>query len=258
MAKKRNLTPIEKIEKLIFLVRGQKIMLSTHLAELYGVESRVLVQAVKRNIERFPEDFMFQLDDEEFENLKSQFVISSWGGMRRAKPYAFTEQGVAMLSSVLRSKRAVQVNIEIMRSFVKLREMLAAHKELDRKLTELERKYDDQFKIVFEAIHQLMAPPDKPKKEIGYTVKEKQKAYSKKAKNKRPSTDGSFTPKAKKIWEAIPGDIQFKILNNVWCVQCKKESSIGNLSGKIESGMLVLRGTCTKCGGEVARVIENE
>jgi phage regulator Rha-like protein len=258
MAKKRNLTPIEKIEKLIFLVRGQKIMLSTHLAELYGVESRVLVQAVKRNIERFPEDFMFQLSDGEFENLKSQFVISSWGGMRRAKPYAFTEQGVAMLSSVLRSKRAVQVNIEIMRSFVKLREMLAAHKELDRKLTELERKYDDQFKIVFEAIHQLMAPPDKPKKEIGYTVKEKQKAYSKKAKNKRPSTDGSFTPKAKKIWEAIPGDIQFKILNNVWCVQCKKESSIGNLSGKIESGMLVLRGTCTKCGGEVARVIENE
>jgi phage regulator Rha-like protein len=258
MAKKRNLTPIEKIEKLIFLVRGQKIMLSTHLAELYGVESRVLVQAVKRNIERFPEDFMFQLSDGEFENLKSQFVISSWGGMRRAKPYAFTEQGVAMLSSVLRSKRAVQVNIEIMRSFVKLREMLAAHKELDRKLTELERKYDDQFKIVFEAIHQLMAPPDKPKKEIGYTVKEKQKAYSKKAKNKRPSTDGSFTPKAKKIWEAIPGDIQFKILNNVWCVQCKKESSIGNLSGKIESGMLVLRGTCTKCGGEVARVIENQ
>ena len=106
MAKKRDLTPIEKIEKLIFLVRGQKIMLSTHLAELYSVESRILVQAVKRNIERFPEDFMFQLSDGEFENLKSQFVISSWGGMRRAraKPYAFTEQGVAMLSSVLKSK----------------------------------------------------------------------------------------------------------------------------------------------------------
>ena len=258
MAKKRNLTPIEKIEKLIFLVRGQKIMLSTHLAELYGVESRVLVQAVKRNIERFPEDFMFQLSDGEFENLKSQFVISSWGGMRRAKPYAFTEQGVAMLSSVLRSKRAVQVNIEIMRSFVKLREMLATHKDLDRRLTELERKYDDQFKIVFEAIRQLMTPPDKKVKKIGFTVKEKQKAYAKKAKNKKPSTDGSFTPKAKKIWEAIPGIIQFKILNNVWCVQCRKESSIGNLSGKIESGMLVLRGTCTKCGGGVARVIENE
>jgi hypothetical protein len=258
MAKKRNLTPIEKIEKLIFLVRGQKIMLSTHLAELYGVESRVLVQAVKRNIERFPEDFMFQLSDGEFENLKSQFVISSWGGMRRAKPYAFTEQGVAMLSSVLRSKRAVQVNIEIMRSFVKLRGMLATHKDLDRKLTELERKYDDQFKVVFEVIRQLMAPPDKKVKKIGFTVKEKQKAYNKKVKKKKPSADGSFTPKAKKIWEAIPGDIQFKILNNVWCVHCRKESSIGNLSGKIESGMLVLSGTCTKCGGDVARVIENE
>ena len=182
MAKKRNLTPIEKIEKLIFLVRGQKIMLSTHLAELYSVESRILVQAVKRNIDRFPEDFMFQLSDGEFENLKSQFVISSWGGMRRAKPYAFTEQGVAMLSSVLRSKRAVQVNIEIMRSFVKLREMLATHKDLDRKLTKLERKYDDQFKVVFEAIRQLMAPPDKKVKKIGFTVKEKQKAYGKKAK----------------------------------------------------------------------------
>ncbi|MCJ7538076.1 MAG: ORF6N domain-containing protein [Desulfobacterales bacterium] len=258
MAKKRNLTPIEKIEKLIFLVRGQKIMLSTHLAELYGVESRVLVQAVKRNIERFPEDFMFQLSDGEFENLKSQFVISSWGGMRRAKPYAFTEQGVAMLSSVLRSKRAVLVNIEIMRSFVKLREMLATHKDLDRKLTKLERKYDDQFKVVFEVIRQLMAPPDKKVKKIGFTVKEKQKAYGKSVKKKKPSTDGSFTPKAKKIWEAIPGIIQFKILNNVWCVHCRKESSIGNLSGKIESGMLVLRGTCTKCGDDVARVIENE
>jgi len=158
-------------------------MLSTHLAELYGVESRILVQAVKRNIERFPEDFMFQLSDGEFENLKSQIVISSWGGMRRAKPYAFTEQGVSMLSSVLRSKRAVQVNIEIMRSFVKLREMLATHKDLDRKLAELERKYDDQFKIVFEAIRQLMAPPDKKgKRKIGFTIKEKQKKYGKRVK----------------------------------------------------------------------------
>ena len=258
MAKKRNLTPIEKIEKLIFLVRGQKIMLSTHLAELYGVESRILVQSVKRNIERFPEDFMFQLSDGEFENLKSQFVISSWGGMRRAKPYAFTEQGVAMLSSVLRSKRAVQVNIEIMRSFVKLREMLANHKDFDLKLAELERKYDDQFKIVFEAIRQLMAPPDKKVKKIGFTVKERQKAYVKRAKKNKPSLDGSFTPKAKKIWEAIAGDIQVKILNNVWCAHCRKGSSIGNLTGKIESGMLVLRGTCTKCGGYVARVIEKE
>jgi phage regulator Rha-like protein len=182
MTKKRDLTPIEKIEKLIYWVRGQKIMLSTHLAELYGVESRVLVQAVKRNLERFPEDFMFQLSDEEFADLKSQIVISSWGGMRRAKPYAFTEQGVAMLSSVLKSKRAVQVNIEIIRTFVKLREMMAAHKDLERKLNTLEQKYDEQFKVVFDAIRVLMAPPDKPKKKIGFTVKEKQKAYGKKEK----------------------------------------------------------------------------
>ncbi len=184
MTKKRNRTQIEKIEKMIFWVRGQKIMLSTHLAELYGVEPRVLIQAVKRNFERFPEDFMFQLSDEEFDNLKSQIVISSWGGMRRAKPYAFTEQGVAMLSSVLRSKRAVQVNIEIMRTFVRLRKMLAAHRDLERKLKALEQKYDEQFKVVFDAIHALMAPPDTKKKKIGYTVKEKQKKYGKRAKKK--------------------------------------------------------------------------
>jgi hypothetical protein len=109
----KSLVPVERIEKTIFLLRGQKVMLSPHLAELYGIEARILVQAVKRNVDRFPEDFMFQLTREEYENLKSQIVISSWGGARRARPYAFTEQGVAMLSSVLRSKRAVQVNIEI-------------------------------------------------------------------------------------------------------------------------------------------------
>ena len=128
--------PAENVEQLIFLIRGHKVMLSTDLAGLYGVEPRALTQAVKRNRERFPEDFMFQLTEKEFQNLKSQIVISSWGGMRRAKPYAFTEQGVAMLSSVLRSKRAAQVNIEIMRAFVRLRQTLAAHKELDQKLKE--------------------------------------------------------------------------------------------------------------------------
>ena len=112
------LVPVERIERSILLIRGHKVMLSTDLAELYGVEPRILVQAVKRNITRFPQDFMFQLSKEEFSNLKSQIVISSWGGLRRAPPYAFTEQGVAMLSSVLRSKRAIQVNIEIMRAFV--------------------------------------------------------------------------------------------------------------------------------------------
>lgn len=141
----------EQIQQLIFIVRRQKVILSTHLAELYQVEPRVLVQAVKRNIDRFPADFMFQLTDEEFSDLKSQIVISSWGGLRRATPYAFTEQGVAMLSSVLRSKRAVQVNIQIMRAFVRLREMLPAHIELASKLQELEERieeHDDDIKMI--------------------------------------------------------------------------------------------------------------
>ena len=169
--------PVDQIESIIFLIRGQKVMLSPHLAELYNVEPRVLVQAVKRNIDRFPGDFMFQLSDDEFFNLKSQIVTSSWGGPRRAKPYAFTEQGVAMLSTVLRSKRAVQVNIEIIRTFVRLRQLLASHTELAGKLFEMEKKYDEQFKIVFEAIRQLMAPPETKKKKIGFMVKEKKAAY---------------------------------------------------------------------------------
>jgi hypothetical protein len=143
-------------------------MLSTDLARLYQVAPRALVQAVKRNSDRFPADFMFQLKDEEFLNLKSQIVTSSWGGLRRATPYAFTEQGVAMLSSVLRSKRAVKVNIEIMRAFVRLRRMLSTHEDLARKLASLERKYDTQFKVVFDAIRELMKPPDPPKRQIGF------------------------------------------------------------------------------------------
>ena len=174
--------PIERIEQAILLIRGRKVMLSTHLAELYGVEPRVLVQAVKRNIQRFPEDFMFQLTDEEFDNLKSQIVISSWGGMRRAAPYAFTEQGVAMLSSVLRSRRVVQVNIEIMRAFVRLRQLLVSHAGLARKLSEMEKKYDEQFKIVFDAIRALTAPREKPQKKIGFHVRERRAAYGKKGK----------------------------------------------------------------------------
>ena len=143
-------------------------MLSTDLAELYEVEVRALVQTVKRNKERFPEDFMFQLSDSEFEILKSQIVISSWGGSRRANPYAFTEQGVAMLSGVLRSKRAVYVNIAIMRAFVKLREIMADNKELLRRLDEMEKEYDSQFKVVFDALRQLMAQPRKPLRKIGF------------------------------------------------------------------------------------------
>ncbi len=175
MVDKKSIIPKERIEKCIYFVRQQKVMLSTDLAVLYEVEPRVLVQAVKRNIERFPEDFMFQLSEKEFADLKSQIVISSWGGLRRATPYAFTEQGVAMLSSVLRSKRAIQVNIEIMRAFVKLKQMLASNAKLACKLTALEKKYDAQFKVVFDAIRSLMTPPEKPKSRIGFRSVKKSK-----------------------------------------------------------------------------------
>lgn len=164
----KTVVPLERITESIFWLRGQKVMLSHDLASLYGVEPRTLVQAVKRNTERFPEDFVFQLEKQEVENLKSQVVISSWGGVRTL-PYAFTEQGVAMLSSVLRSERAIQVNIEIMRSFVKLRQLLATNAELARKLAALESKYDEQFKVVFDAIRELMKPPEPGKKRpIGF------------------------------------------------------------------------------------------
>jgi len=152
-------------------------MLSLHLAELYGVETKVLVQAVKRNIGRFPPDFMFQLKDQEFINLKSQFVTSSWGGIRRANPYAFTEQGVAMLSSVLRSKQAIQVNIEIMRTFTKIRHMIAASDELKQELEMLREQTDERFQVVFEVLDQLLNPESGTKKEIGFTVKEQVKNY---------------------------------------------------------------------------------
>ena len=156
------------VEKRIFIIREHKVMIDKDLAELYGVETKVLVQSIKRNIERFPDDFMFQLTKDEFQNLRSQFVTSSWGG-RRSLPYVFTEQGVSMLSSVLRSKRAIQVNIAIMRAFVKLRQFAISHAELAKKLKALEKKYDAQFKVVFEAIRQLMTPPDKPKRKIGFS-----------------------------------------------------------------------------------------
>ena len=149
-------------------------MLSTHLAEMYGVEPKYLIQAVKRNSDRFPEDFMFPLTRQEFTNLKSQFVTSSWGGLRRATPYAFTEHGILMLSSVLNSRRAIQANIVIMRTFVKLREMLAAHKDLADKLNQLEQKvgeHDGEIKTIFKAIRELMAPPpEKPKRQIGFQI----------------------------------------------------------------------------------------
>ncbi len=176
--------PMERISQSILLIRGHKVMLSTDLAELYGVEPRAVVQAVKRNIARFPEDFMFQLTWEETANLKSQSVTSrpadtvvsrsqsvilKRGLNIKYPPYAFTEQGVAMLSSVLHSDRAIHVNIEIMRAFVRLRQMLASNVELARKLAALERKYDAQFRVVFDAIRELMTPPEpKKKRPIGF------------------------------------------------------------------------------------------
>lgn len=174
MAKKRPpqaavALPAEATERKILLIRGHKVMLSPDLAELYQVEPRVLVQAVKRQLERFPEDFMFQLSKEELSNLKSQFVISSWGGARRATPYAFTEQGVAMLSSILNSPRAIQVNIAIMRAFVKLREMIAGNKELAQRLENLEKKYDAQFTAVFNVLRRLTQPETKKRRRIGFS-----------------------------------------------------------------------------------------
>lgn len=163
------LIPVERIEHAIYLIRGEKVMLDRDLAALYGVETKVLKQAVRRNIDRFPKDFMFVLDPTEFRNWRSQFVTSNSARMGlRHPPMAFTEHGILMLSSVLKSKRAVQVNIEIMRAFVRLRQMLTSNAELSRRLDELENKYDRQFKVVFDAIRQLMTPVSKSQKEIGF------------------------------------------------------------------------------------------
>lgn len=172
------LVPIEVIETKIFLIRGLKVILDRDLAALYGVTTSNLNKAVTRNRERFPDDFMVQLNKEEFENLKFHFGTSSWGGTRKP-PRAFTEQGVAMLSSILRSKQAAEVNIQIMRTFVKLRAMVASHKDLARRLNDLENKYDTQFKVVFDAIRELMIPPEPKRKRIGFKLKEKKSIYKK-------------------------------------------------------------------------------
>lgn len=167
------LIPVEMIERKIYFIRGHKVMLDSDLAELYGVETRALIQAVKRNIGRFPSDFMFQLNFQDVAALRSQIVIlkAGRGEHKKYAPYVFTENGVAMLSSVLKSERAIDVNIQIMRTFTKLREMIASSKELSIRLDNLENKYDSQFKIVFDAIRQLMTPPEVKKKPIGFRPK---------------------------------------------------------------------------------------
>ena len=165
-----NAISVEVIATKILLIRGKRVMLDRDLAKLYEVDTGQLTRQVKRNIDRFPEDFMFQLTKEEFQNLICQFGTSSWGGTRKL-PYAFTEQGVAMLSGVLHSKRAIQVNIQIMRAFIQLKRMLLTNAGLRRKIEEMERKYDKQFAIVFQAIKQLLEPPPvKEKKIIGFRV----------------------------------------------------------------------------------------
>jgi len=176
MTKSSSLIPVERIERSILRIRGQRVILDRDLAILYQVSTGNLNKAVNRNLDRFPEDFMIELIREEFVNLIFHFGRSSWGGTRK-RPRVFTEQGVAMLSSVLRSKRAVSVNIEIMRAFVRLRQMLASNANLERRLNDLEKKYDAQFKVVFEAIRQLMTPPEKPPKKIGFQLREKRAAY---------------------------------------------------------------------------------
>ncbi|MBI4768230.1 MAG: ORF6N domain-containing protein [Deltaproteobacteria bacterium] len=162
---KEDLVPQEIIESKIFLIRGRKVMLDRDLSVLYGVTTGNLNKAVRRNWDRFPDDFLFQLTNQEVKDLIFQFGTSRWGGTRKL-PYAFTENGVAMLSSILNSKRAIQVNIQIMRTFTRLREMMISHKDLARRLDNLEKKSDGQFKIFFDALRALMAPPMKPKRKI--------------------------------------------------------------------------------------------
>jgi len=181
MATRKTSIPAERIERAILMIRGHKVLLDSDLALLYGVTIKRLNEQVRRNNKRFPTDFMFRLNREENNSLRSHFATLKQGRGQHRKylPSAFTEQGVAMLSSVLNSDRAVRVNIEIMRTFVKLRRILATHEDLARKLNALEKKYDAQFRVVFDAIRRLMVPPDKKRRGIGFLVKEKAGTYRK-------------------------------------------------------------------------------
>ena len=200
MAKKGAVVVATQIEQKIYLIRGHKVIVDADLAVLYGVATKALNQAVTRNEKRFPTDFMFRLTKEEKDELVTNCDRLQKLKHSSALPRAFTEQGVAMLSSVLNSDRAIDVNIEIMRAFVRLRQMLGAHKDLRRQLVELEKKYDDQFKIVFEAIAELMAPSEETSKRIGFELKEGKAKYGKGKKQKNTSHRGhgatEFSPKA--------------------------------------------------------------
>ncbi len=187
------LVPIESIVSKIVFLRDEKVILDSDLAELYGVETKQLKRAVRRNINRFPEDFMFQLSKEEYQSLRSQFGTLKRGAHAKYPPMAFTEQGVAMLSSVLNSERAIEVNVAIIRAFIHLRKMVSTHKDLKKKIVAMERKYDEQFAIVFEAIKQLLEEDEKPKRKIGY-VKERKAPYKKKMTKKL--TTKKISPKS--------------------------------------------------------------
>lgn len=164
---KNKIVTIEQITTKIYYIRGIKVMLDRDLAALYGVETKVLKRNVRRQIDRFPDDFMFELSKPEFQNLRSQISTSSWGGIRYL-PMAFTEQGVAMLSGILNSPRAIQVNIQIMRTFTKLRHMISGHEELKKAVDELREKTDERFEIVFSVLDKLLVEEEKPKKKIGF------------------------------------------------------------------------------------------
>ena len=174
----KSLVATEAVERKILLIRAKRVILDVDLAELYGVTTKVFNQAVKRNIDRFPPDFMFQLTEDEAERLRSQIVTSKPGrGGRRYSPYVFTEHGIIMAASVLNSQRAIDASVYVVRAFVKLREMISTHKDLARKLNELEKKYDGQFQIVFEAIRQIIEVEEKPKRKIGFIARERQAVY---------------------------------------------------------------------------------
>ena len=190
-ASKRAEISVSRIEQKIYVIRGQRVMLDADLAGLYGVKTKILNKAVKRNLDRFPEDFMFQLNNQELEHLRFQNGTSKTGrGGTRYLPYAFTEQGVAMLSGVLTSPRAIKVNVEIMRAFVRLRQVLASHRELARKLEELERhlrNHDEQIEAIFDAIRQLMTRPEPDRKKIGFHLKERHSPYMVRIKKRHPN-----------------------------------------------------------------------
>jgi len=200
----------EKIERIIFSIRGQKVILDRDLADLYEVTTKALNQAVKRNERRFPTDFMFRLTKGEKEELVTNCDRFQTLKHSSALPSAFTEQGVAMLSSVLRSKRAVAVNIEIMRAFVRLRKILTSHAELARKLEELEKKYDSQFRVVFDAIRQLMAPKEVPSKKIGFQLRERRAVYGRGSSlRSRCLSEGQFHAKPQRMQRRLESNKQY-------------------------------------------------